>query len=491
MDGAAKHSLARATDATPTAPAPAADGERILLLECRLEQLRSALDDARADADFVRAKLADAAAREADHARRYSLVHQELAETRAEITSLHERLSRSEALRAELEGHLFEAGARGDAAELVRLRREVVAQRQRSLISEQTCSRLRARVDKLLASRETLLTRVAEWQRLVRIEGPTAVDLAEFIAELRGDILHLEDQNAAGERQEAALRERLVRAGLDMDEPPGEDLPDEPVDVATDAERGDPHPARTTAPLEAEEAEAAESVAAAHAAAAGGSDAADLFAPAPAVVAGQPEAADLFDEAIAITTADGTPVDALVAASPVSAGRDEVADSIELVHAHDPEEAGPVYTGAEATTIGAKDSSVPPAPEREEPIGAAYVPPVEGLDAADPAARAAAYEQLTRALEGEPTRLAEQLRSGLADPHPRVRRRAVLAAATARRLALHPLLDPLRGDPDPQVRRVVREVLRNALPALRPDDREETVLAPARVPARVPLNTRS
>src|SRR6185369_6644891 len=56
----------------------------------------------------------------------------------------------------------------------------------------------------------------------------------------------------------------------------------------------------------------------------------------------------------------------------------------------------------------------------------------------------------------------DQLRFGLTDLDPRVRRRAVLTAAMAPDVELRPLLEPLRSDPDPQVRRVVREVLRHA-----------------------------
>lgn len=161
------------------------------------------------------------------------------------------------------------------------------------------------------------------------------------------------------------------------------------------------------------------------------------------------------------------------------------------------EQAGPLETAGEevdpedaATTIAPVDAAAPSATEPEEATGSESrtTATAEGLDAADPSARAAAYERLTRRLEGAPTRLAEHLRSGLTDPHPRVRRRAVLAAATARRVPLHPLLAPLRSDPDPQVRRVVREVLRHAPPAeRRPDDQSERDKAPtAPLPSEVP-----
>jgi HEAT repeat protein len=82
----------------------------------------------------------------------------------------------------------------------------------------------------------------------------------------------------------------------------------------------------------------------------------------------------------------------------------------------------------------------------------------------EPSVRAAAYEALGRLLERAPAALEPYLRTGLADADARVRRRVVLAAATARGVSPGELLDPLREDPDPQVRRVVREVLRQAPP---------------------------
>src|SRR5437667_11754299 len=144
--------------------------DRTLLLECRLEQLRGALDEARAEADQARIRLAEAAAREAGETQRLSVLQDEVARARAEVAALHRRLEHSEALRAKLQGHLFESEGRQRAQELVRLRREVAAARERIAASEQTASQLRARVDELVASRETLLTRVVEWHRGVRVE---------------------------------------------------------------------------------------------------------------------------------------------------------------------------------------------------------------------------------------------------------------------------------------------------------------------------------
>src|SRR5256714_9355802 len=195
-------------------PASAAPGgsDRTLLLECRLEQLRGALDEARAEADQSSTRLAEAGAREAGETQRLSVLQDEVARARAEVAALHRRLEHSEALRAKSQGHLFESEGKGDAQELVRLRREVAAARERIAASEQTTPQLRARVDELVASRETLLTRVVEWQRAVRDGDTEAVDLAEFIASLRRAVLDLERDNALGERREAALREQLEQA---------------------------------------------------------------------------------------------------------------------------------------------------------------------------------------------------------------------------------------------------------------------------------------
>src|SRR2546423_11087762 len=142
--------------------------DRTLLLECRLEQLRGAVDGGRAEADQARIRLAEAAAREAGETQRLSVLQDEVARARAEVAALHRRLEHSEALRAKSQGNLFESESRDDAQELVRLRREVAAARERIAASEQTTPQLRARLDELVASRETFLTRVGERQQALR-----------------------------------------------------------------------------------------------------------------------------------------------------------------------------------------------------------------------------------------------------------------------------------------------------------------------------------
>jgi hypothetical protein len=93
-----------------------------------------------------------------------------------------------------------------------------------------------------------------------------------------------------------------------------------------------------------------------------------------------------------------------------------------------------------------------------------------GTESPTPAVRAAAYEALGRALEGDGGALEAALRAGLADPDGRVRRRVVLAAATARGVPIRALLEPLLTDADLHVQRVVREALRHAQPVV-PDAR--------------------
>src|SRR5258705_3464145 len=106
----------RRTGVSPTSAAPAGS-DRTLLLECRLEQLRGALDEARAEADQARIRLAEAAAREAGETLRLSVLQDEVARARAEVAALHRRLEQSEALRAKLQGHLFESEGKDAARE--------------------------------------------------------------------------------------------------------------------------------------------------------------------------------------------------------------------------------------------------------------------------------------------------------------------------------------------------------------------------------------
>jgi hypothetical protein len=341
--------------------------------------MRASVDEARAEAHKARALLAEAAAREAGHAGRHQRLHEELAAAREEIATLHRRLEQSEALRAGLEGRLFESAAPDDATELVRLRGEVAAHRDLTAARQRMAAELQARVENLVTSRETLLGRVAEWQHQARNGDADAIDLAEFIAALSHDILALEHRSLAAEKREAELREQLLRASREADsdlratDPPATDAADTPR--ATDE------------------------------------------APAPEPVT-EPAAPDRDPQSRIETL--------------LRLGRSGDADASQSIRAE----------------LGAPEHGV----------------------------RAAAYQALGQLLEHEPSRLEPYLRRGIADKDPRVRRRVALTAASARGLDLRLLLGHLRLDPDPQVRRVVKEVLRHAAPDATDadDDAEET-----------------
>ena len=229
-----------------TDPASTAGEERILLLECRLAQLRSQLESARVEADLARTRLADAAAREADHVRRYSAAMQELAEARAEIASLHRRLEHSEALRAQLEGQLFEPDAR-------RMRKNSSASgvTSSSSVTVRRCTNARPRG---CASGSRSSRRAVRRSSLTSPSGRSwsggtareAVDLARYMSDLRREILDLESRNALAERREAAYRRRLAMAGIDPDEVLAE-VPEaaaSPARPAATADDGEAEPAQ-------------------------------------------------------------------------------------------------------------------------------------------------------------------------------------------------------------------------------------------------------
>jgi hypothetical protein len=340
------------------------------------------------------------------------------------------------------------------------MRRELVAERERASASEGALARLRSRVEELRTSRDLVLTRVAEWARVVREEEPDAADLAEFIAELRGEVMQLERRSMASEAREEALRDRLVRLGV---EPSGD-----PARDAVSMEQNAPHEV-DTAPVEAPMASFPEQNA--------------LPQSAPASPTPAPRRTRAA-EAASATRATAVPEPA---ATPVHSRRAPQTDLLQNMD-------GPART--EAPAARHPDALATDHDRTDvlfDELAAANAPglraelllklgrggDIRAIDAIRPwtgwaeyAVRAAAYEALIKLLERHPTELEPHLRAGLADSDARVRRRVVLATATARKLALRSLLGPLKEDPDPQVRRVVREVLRQAPPD--PDPSEPT-----------------
>jgi HEAT repeat protein len=243
----------------------------------------------------------------------------------------------------------------------------------------------------------------------VRHGDPDAVDLSEFIAALRGDILELEHRNVLAAEREAELREQLERVGVAAQ---ASAAPSTAVDVA----EPEPDDVESTAIVEQEE-------------------------------GATPE------------TPDETPVLEIAAAASVTPPPvEDLAGALV--------EAGGAERQIEQLRRLGKS--------RDE---SAFYAIRRWATAPDARVRAAAFEALGRHLEEDSERLEHHLRWGLADADPRVRRRVVLAAATARGLAIRPLLEPLRLDPDPQVRRVIHEVLRRASSEASTPATDETPLA--------------
>ena len=373
-----------------------ADSHRVFALECRLEQMRASVDEARAEAHRARERLAETTARQADRGRQHQLLHEELAAAREEIALLHRRLEHSEALRARLEGRLFEGNTPEDAEELVRLRGEVATYRDLTAARERIVTDLRARVGGLVAGRETLLSRVTEWQCAVQEGNADAVDLAEFIAMLTGDILEIEHRRVTAEQRGAKLEEQLLRA----------------------REQG-------------------------------------------------------YVEKVAEAPSEATPEPAAGAQAARAA---EPALPAETTRASSPAQSAALATVTEPPAVTSASPTTPPAGDSiESQVDAlirlgrsgeakAFDAIVASLSANEPRVRAAAYQALGNLLEHDPARLEPHIRQGVTDSDSRVRRRVVLAATAARGLDCPALLDPLQRDADPQVRRLVKEVLRRMSP---------------------------
>lgn len=346
-----------------------ADTHRVFALECRLEQMRASVDEARAEAHRARERLAETTARQAERTRQHQLLHEELAAAREEVALLHRRLEHSEALRAQLEGRLFEGSTPEDAEELVRLRGEVAAYRDLTAARERIVTDLRARVGGLVAGRETLLSRVTEWQCAIQEGNADAVDLAEFIAMLTGDILEIEHRRVAAEQRGASLEEQLLRAREQGFVEKVAEAPPEATAVAEDS--------------------------------------------------GEPPVDSPLPQTTATTASPAGDIESQVDAL-IRLGRSGEARAFDSI--------------------------------------------VESLGATEPRVRAAAYQALGNLLEHDPARLEPHIRRGVTDSDSRVRRRVVLAATAARGLDCHALLEPLQRDADPQVRRLVKEVLRRLAP---------------------------
>jgi HEAT repeat protein len=231
---------------------------------------------------------------------------------------------------------------------------------------------------------------VAAWQQSVRHGDAEAIDLAEFIGGLQGEILDLEHRNALGERREEELRQQLERVASDRIAGSSA-APEEPRSLTT--------------------------------------------APVPEVVAADATASEGEAVSLDAPPAEPRPVGDILAAA--FAGAE-----------------GPSARVAQLLRLGRSGGA-----EALHTVS-------ESLHALDALVRAAAYEALGHLLERDSPRFEGLVAPGLADADPRVRRRVILAVAAARGVNTRTLLEPLRGDPDAQVRRVAQQVLRTRPPGI-------------------------
>ncbi len=399
---------------------------QILLLECRVERLRSALDSARAEADKAREQLAVSVSREAEYAGRCSELEAELAEARAEILSLHRKLDFGESLRCELEGRLMEPRSDGDA---VNLKAELHAATERRRVQERIVVDLRRRFEQVAASRERLFARVAEWQACVRNDSPEAIDLAEFIADLRGEILALEQQHMEAEQR------------ADETSSPSRDDGDE--DVGT--RKSGVIAGHARPPIDSRN-----------------------------VKAVMPTGKSIANELLRRELLEGSSMMKLRAARRLlDLEGEKASEPIAVALAGVDEEQRAQMLVMIGRTGDARATGV--------------VRP--WLRSHDPGVRGSAYEAMCRLLDGCPNELVECVEAGLQDEDPRIRRRVILAVATAREGSHRVLLEPLSEDPDQQVRHLVRRVLGGKPVPGVGEPREEVTSEPARATARAMRQT--
>ena len=179
--------------------------ERASLLEWRLEQVTLREKDLWLRLEAERTAAAEAQQRIADLTERVQHVEDALAEARRANAALTARLAEAEDRAA----HSISPRAGRDAVALARAwRREHHRAEQNTLALREA----RDRLEVLEHAQVRFHTRLTEWQRQVATERQD-LDLAEFIAELRAEVLRLGQANAA-------LRSQLEEAPASLSTPP-------------------------------------------------------------------------------------------------------------------------------------------------------------------------------------------------------------------------------------------------------------------------------
>jgi hypothetical protein len=196
------------------AEAPVDLRERVVFLECRCEQLSAANEIAKAELKDARKSLAAAEQRKAASASQQHAIQALLDEKIRVLSDQSRRLSESEALRMAIEAR--QKLSEEELQTQVRSARVELEQRQRDVaMLSSKLEDARTRIETLDRSHERLYAKLFEWHSLVQAGTPDAIDLAEFIAELRAEVLSLERLLARSEARERALAAMIGAAGVD------------------------------------------------------------------------------------------------------------------------------------------------------------------------------------------------------------------------------------------------------------------------------------
>lgn len=167
--------------------------ERVAFLEWRLEQLEAQLVTERKASNTARVEKAELARSQLAWAEEQRALQERLAAALAEVALLHERLVEGDLTRQALERRLEDRGDRV-AEELAHLSRDLLIERQRGEVKQRALEDARRRITELEHAQHRFYDRLVRWQDAARSGEREGIDLADLIAEMRGEILRLESR---------------------------------------------------------------------------------------------------------------------------------------------------------------------------------------------------------------------------------------------------------------------------------------------------------
>ena len=178
--------------------------KRILFLECLHERLRTAAELAQEEARRARDGLIQTEQREQVLLHRLREREQELTRKGKELTELSFRLSMAETQRAAAEAKEKSNGE--ELSSQFHATKLELQERNRTLsLVFQKLEDARGRVASLEPAHERMFTKILEWHKVAQQqEGEADFDLAEFIAGLRAEVLSLQNLLARSEAREVA-----------------------------------------------------------------------------------------------------------------------------------------------------------------------------------------------------------------------------------------------------------------------------------------------